>query len=134
MTRILKIAFVSAMFLAFTLPCLVQAQAAALGEKDKIEALIRVVSQMKTAKFVRNGWSYTADTAAYFLRKKWEANDSAIKTARDFIDKIGSISGTSGKPYLVKMKDGTEMNSREFLLGELKKLELPISEARLGGS
>jgi hypothetical protein len=89
---------------------------------------------MKTAKFVRNGWSYTADTAAYFLRKKWEANDSAIKTARDFIDKIGSISGTSGKPYLVKMKDGTEMNSREFLLGELKKLELPISEARLGGS
>jgi len=122
------------MFLAFTLPCLVQAQTAAFGEKDKIEALIKVVSQLKTAKFVRNGWSYSADTAAYFLRKKWEANDSAIKTARDFIDKIGSISGTSGKPYLVRMKDGTEMNGREFLLGELKKIELPISEARLAGS
>ena len=88
--RILRLILVSAIFLAFTLPCLAQAQTAPLNEKAKIEALIKAVSQLKTGTFVRNGSSYNADTAANFLRKKWEANDSAIKTARDFIDKIGS--------------------------------------------
>ena len=82
---------------------------------------------------MRNGSNYSADTAATFLRLKWRANDSLIKTAHDFIDKIGSISGTSGKPYLIRMRDGSEVNSREFLLGELKKLET-VTADRTGNS
>jgi len=104
-----------------------------LSEKDKIEALINLVSQLKTAKFVRNGWTYSADTAATFLRLKWQANDTVVKTARDFIDRIGSVSGTSGKPYLIRLKDGTEVNSREFLLGELRKLETSSVAQPLSG-
>ena len=46
-----------------------------------------------------------------------------VKTARDFIDKVASASGTSGKPYLIRFKDGHEIKSQEFLLAELKKIE-----------
>ena len=57
------------------------------------------------------------------MRGKWDANLSDVKSARDFIDKVATISGTSGKPYLIRFKDGKEIPSREFLLTELKKLE-----------
>ena len=46
-----------------------------------------------------------------------------LKTAVDFIDKVASISGTSGKPYLIRFKDGREIISHDFLLSELKKLD-----------
>jgi hypothetical protein len=114
--RPFKLALTFALLLALVLPALLQAQTTPLSEKEKIEALINVVSQLKTAKFVRNGWTYSADTAP------------------DFIDRIGSVSGTSGRPYLVRLKDGTEVHSREFLLAELKKLEAsPIVQSSTGG-
>jgi len=132
--RPFKLALTSVLLLALVLPALLQAQTTPLSEKEKIEALIDVVSQLKTAKFVRNGWTYSADTAATFLRLKWQANDTIVKTARDFIDRIGSVSGTSGRPYLVRLNDGTEVHSREFLLAELKKLEAsPRVQSSTGG-
>jgi len=131
--KFFKPIFCCVLFLALSVPSLLRAQTASLGEKEKIEALIRVVSQLKTAKFVRNGWTYSADTAATFLRSKWQANDSVVKSARDFIDRVATVSGTSGKPYLVRMKDGTEIPSREFLFTELKKLETAVAEQHASG-
>ena len=93
------------------------------SEKQKIETLIKQVANLKDAKFVRNGSTYNADSAAVFLRRKWQANQSNVKTARDFIDKVASFSGTSGKPYLIRFKDGSESESRDFLLSQLKKLD-----------
>jgi hypothetical protein len=53
----------------------------------------------------------------------------------DFIDKIGTMSGTSGKPYLIRFKDGSEMKSRDVLLAALNKIETPTSEqASVGGN
>ena len=78
---------------------------------------------MKDAQFVRNGSAYNAGSAAVFLRRKWEANESEVKTARNFIDKVASFSGTSGKPYLIRFKDGGEIKSRDFLLAQLRKLD-----------
>jgi hypothetical protein len=101
---------------------MVQAQTLPNSEKQKIEILIQQVANLKDAKFVRNGSAYSADSAAYFLRRKWEANESEVKTARDFIDKVASFSGTSGKPYLIRLKDGAEIRSRDFLLAQLKRL------------
>ena len=100
-----------------------RAQSAPAAEKQKIEALIKQVSSLKEAKFVRNGSTYEPSTAVRFLRGKWEANDAQVTTARDFIDKVASVSGTSGKPYLIRFKDGRELKSRDFLLAELQKLE-----------
>jgi hypothetical protein len=106
-----------------TAPSFVQAQDLSAPEKQKIEALIRQVGDLKEAKFVRNGSTYEPATAVRFMRGKWDANLSDAKSARDFIDKVATISGTSGKPHLIRFKDGKEIPSREFLLTELKKLE-----------
>ena len=104
-------------------PALSRAQSAPPAEKQKVESLIKQVSDLKDAKFVRNGSVYEPPTAVHFLRRKWEANDAQVTTARDFIDKVASVSGTSGKPYLIRFNDGRELKSRDFLLAELKKLE-----------
>lgn len=103
----------------------VLAQSAPPPEKAKIEALIQRVSELDNAKFVRNGAEYDVAVAVRFLRGKWKANDKEVKTARDFVDKVGSASGTSGKPYLIRFKDGREIPSRDFLLTELHKREAP---------
>jgi hypothetical protein len=100
-----------------------RAQSAPGAEKQKIEALIKQVNDLKDANFVRNGSSYEPTTAVRFLRGKWEANDAQVTTAREFIDKVASVSSTSGKPYLIRFKDGRELKSRDFLLAELRKLE-----------
>jgi uncharacterized protein DUF5329 len=99
------------------------AESLASGEKQKIEAIIKAVSDLKDARFIRNGSAYDVSTAVRFLRGKWEANDADIKTARDFIDRVASVSGTSGKPYLIRFRDGREIKSRDFLLAQLEKLD-----------
>jgi hypothetical protein len=96
--------------------------AAAMSEAQKIEALIDRVAKLDGAVFVRNDKEYDAKTAAEFLRRKWESKKDEIKTAEEFIAKIGSVSSTSGKPYLVRFKDGREVKGGDFLREELKKL------------
>ena len=91
-------------------------------ENEKIEALIKHVEGLKGAVFVRNDKEYDASVAARFLRGKWDANKAEIKTAKDFIDKVATESGTTGKPYLIRYKDGTEKKSGEYLISVLKKL------------
>lgn len=93
------------------------------SEKEKIEGLIEHIANLQDAKFVRNGAEYDAKTAAKFLRGKWESNASEIKTAADFIEKAASVSSTTGKPYLIRFKDGKETKSGEYLLQQLKRLE-----------
>ena len=104
-------------------PSFLQAQNLSAAEKQKIEALIKHVGNLKDAMFIRNGSTYEPSSAVRFLRGKWDANKIEVKTARDFIDKVASRSGTSGKPYLIRYKDGKEIKSGEFLLAELKKIE-----------
>lgn len=99
------------------------AASAPADETQKIELLIQYVNNLKDATFVRNGSTYNSKSAATFLRRKWQANQSEVRTARDFIDKVAAISGTSGRPYLIRFKDGKEIHSRDFLLARLKTLE-----------
>lgn len=91
------------------------------GEKVKIEALITHVENLKGAKFIRNGKAYEPKDAAKFLRGKWESKDKEIKTAADFIEKVATMSSTTGKPYLIKLSDGRELKCGEYLKGELDK-------------
>jgi cation diffusion facilitator CzcD-associated flavoprotein CzcO len=119
----LRSLFSGALFLTITLPTFVAGQTAPAAERQKIESLIKQVGELKDAKFIRNGATHDVSTAVRFLRGKWEANDADVKTARDFIDKVASASGTSGKPYLIRFKGGRQTKSRDFLLAELRKLE-----------
>ena len=122
-SSILSLAFL--LFLAFGTAQVLHTQSAAPTERQKIEALIKYVGEMNGAKFVRNGSTYDAKAAATFVRLKWGANDSEVKTARDFIDKVANFSATSGKPYIIRFKDGSEMTSRDVLLAALNKIEKP---------
>ena len=94
-----------------------------LAEKEKIEALIANMEGLKDAAFIRNGSDYNSKQAARFLRAKWNAQGKEIKTAAEFISKIASASSTSGKPYLIRFKDGRELKAGEYLTAELKKLD-----------
>jgi hypothetical protein len=132
MPRLKRSTFACTLFLGLAFSALGQAQILAT-EKQKIELLIEHVARLKETKFVRNGSAYSAQTAAMFLRRKWQANESAVRTAQDFIDKVASFSGTSGKPYLIRMQDGTEVKSRDFLLATLSKLEKTMPEQRARG-
>jgi hypothetical protein len=121
----MKLAILSfAVLLMLDVTAYLEAQSGSSAEKQKIEALIKQIADLKDAKFVRNGTTYNSDTAATFLRRKWAANESGVASARDFIEKIASSSATSGKPYLIRFKDGKETKSRDFLLAELKKIEM----------
>ena len=103
-------------------PCL-HAETAPPVEKEKIEALIAHLENLTGAIFIRNGTDYDARTAAKFLRGKWKSNDKEIKTAADFIAKAATASGTTGKPYVIRLKDGTETPCATYLTARLKKLE-----------
>jgi hypothetical protein len=100
-----------------------QSQDKPQSEKQKIEALIKHIEELKDAKFIRNDAEHDAKTAAKFLRGKWESDEKEIKTAKDFIEKAASKSSTSGKPYMMRLKDGKRITSREYLMEQLKKLE-----------
>src|SRR3954462_2576006 len=121
MTRL--VVAVLALICVLALCPFLQAQPQSLTEKQKIEALIKHVEVMKDVKFIRHDRENDAKTAARFLRGKWEAKESEIKTAKEFIEKVASISSTTGKPYLIRFKDGKQMKGGDYLLGELKKLD-----------
>jgi len=111
------------LLLALTAPLRLRAAEKPATEKEKIEALINNIENLKGATFVRNGSDYDAKTAARFLRGKWHAHEKDVKTATDFIDKVATVSGTSGKPYMIRFKDSRDVKCADYLKDELKKLE-----------
>ena len=94
-----------------------------LSEEEKIEALILSVESAKGAVFIRNGQEYDAATAAKHLRSKRRWAGKKITTAEQFIDKLATGSSQTGKPYVIRFKDGKELKSADFLNAELKRLD-----------
>lgn len=109
---------------------LVHAQGKAPSEKQKIEALIKHIEEIKDAKFIRNDVEYNAKAAAALLRRKWKSHQAEMQTAKDFIEKAASISSSSGKPYEIKFKD-RKIKTSEYLLEVLNKLEQSSTESYL---
>jgi hypothetical protein len=109
---------IAALLVAAALFCFSAALAAdeiAARERERIEYLIDHVAGMSTALFIRNGKEYDAGIAARFLRRKWQANTDKVRTGEDFIEKIASRSLTTGTPYKIRMKDGTEIECGAYL-------------------
>jgi hypothetical protein len=94
-----------------------------VSEHDKIEKLIEHVSSLEGAVFIRNGEEHSPVEAAEHLRRKWESASGEIATADDFIEKLASKSSMSGEEYKLRLKDGTELSSGEYLLEQLQKIE-----------
>jgi len=89
------------------------------AEAAKIEFLLKEVERLQDAKFWRNGSSHAAKDAADHLRMKWKKAGGAVKTAKDFIDKIGSTSSVSGSPYYIEFANGTKTETRAFFYQRL---------------
>jgi Family of unknown function (DUF5329) len=121
--RFLRSIFFWTLSFGLLLPFVAAGQSAPEPEKQKIEALIKQVSELKDARFIRNGTEHDVAAAVRFLRGKWKAHDKEVQTARDFVEKVASASGTSGQPYHIRFRDGREVASRDFLIAELKKHE-----------
>jgi hypothetical protein len=93
------------------------------SQSGNIETLILSLRQLVGARFIRNGQEHTPDEAIVHMRKKWEWKKSKIKTADDFIRIVGSKSSTSGKPYMIRFSDGTEMKSEEWFSKQLELMK-----------
>jgi hypothetical protein len=93
------------------------------AERARIDRLIDAVAQNKQARFLRNGSDYSPADAADFLRRKLDAYGDRVNTVHDFIDLIASKSSTSGQVYKVRLADGREVPSADFLRAELARIE-----------
>jgi hypothetical protein len=94
-------------------------------EDAKIQGLIDHIGGMANAKFYRNGSEYDAKSAAKFLTAKWNKQKKGINSAEEFIEKVATKSSTSGKPYLIKLEDGKQVECGPYLSGRLKQTGKP---------
>jgi hypothetical protein len=82
--------------------------------EQKIDCLLSQVAA-SDATFIRNGKSHTGPEAADHMRKKYQHFKKKIKTVDDFIDKAGSRSLLTRRPYRIKPKDEEELPAADWL-------------------
>ncbi|CAN7242391.1 MULTISPECIES: DUF5329 family protein [Variovorax] len=92
------------------------------SEQKLIDTLILRVSKMTTMTFMRNGDEHNAADAAKHMQAKFDHFKDEITTAEDFIDRCASRSEMTGKPYKIKMPNGSMRDANEFLNAELRTL------------
>ncbi|TGK32710.1 hypothetical protein EHQ12_12275 [Leptospira gomenensis] len=77
-------------------------------------------------KFIRNGSEHDPKEAREHMERKLKAAEGRIGNISDFIEHIASKSSISGKPYLVRLKDGKTVEAKLWLTEKWKE----ISEAK----
>lgn len=104
--------------LVFCLPLAAEENTAA-----RVEALITHTRNSEVV-FIRNGKEHSPEEAAEHLQKKYEhfRKKGKIKSPEDFIKHAGTQSLISGKPYKIRLPDGTEVNSSDWLLDRLASI------------
>jgi hypothetical protein len=75
------------------------------------------------ATFIRNGQSHTPKEAVAHVRAKYEHFKGQIKTADDFIRLAASKSLVMGQPYLIRGRDGKEVQLDVWLSHALREHE-----------
>lgn len=106
-----------------TNPWLPVAAAVPTSESDKIDALIKRIATRTDLAFERNGMTYSAPEAARHLQVKREFAGDEIRTAREFIDRLGTASSMTGLAYRVRLANGDSIASADFLRAELAAIE-----------
>lgn len=86
----------------FTAVCGQQAFAIAPEQEERVNALLGLLSKENSTVFIRNGKEYSAEEAVSHLRLKFGKTKKRLTTAEQFIDKVGSSSSVSGKPYMIR--------------------------------
>ena len=86
---------------------------------ESIKFLLDYVAK-SDATFIRNGQTHTPQEAANHIKAKDEHFKSEIKTPEDFIRLAASKSLLTGQPYLVRTRDGKQMQLDAWLTAALK--------------
>jgi hypothetical protein len=92
---------------------------AASRDAAEIDALLARVAQARDVVFIRNGSEHSAGEAAAHLRRKLRAAHGRVRTADQLIDFLGTRSSLTGIAYRVRLADGREMPSAQWLRGLL---------------
>ena len=79
--------------------------------------------------FIRNGKEHSAADAADHIRKKYNHYKDRIETPEDFIRLSATKSMMSGKPYTIRLPDGTVVATKEWLEAELARYRVSRSLA-----
>ncbi len=87
-------------------------------ETKRIVLLLEKIEQSEII-FIRNGTEYDAKQAAEHLHSKW--NKTSINNVQEFIEKVASTSSTTNESYKVKLKNGTIITSKEWLIEQSKE-------------
>jgi len=85
-----------------------------------IAYLLKYVAQSQCT-FIRNGKEHSPSEAVAHIKRKYEYYEKKIKTAEDFIRITATKSMISGKPYLIKTKEGATVPSQEWFLNALNQ-------------
>lgn len=88
-------------------------------EQQKIHYLLDKVAS-SDAIFIRNGQEYKGADAKAHLERKLKYAGSRIHTAEDFIAYVADKSSFTGKPYMVKKPDDTQVTANAWLHEQLK--------------
>ncbi len=97
------------------------AWAAELTEPQKINALLNAFTTSDII-FIRNGEEHSGKYAYDHFEAKLKEVQGVV-TAEDFITKVASTSRETGSPYMIKLSDGTTMDSSVWLHEKLKEIE-----------
>lgn len=89
-------------------------------ESAKIQYLIKSVECLQGVKFIRNGSEYDSAKAAEHMRYKLGKAGDRVKTAEDFIG-LCSRSYLTGKPYIMRFRDGKTITVETFFRQRLKQ-------------
>ena len=87
---------------------------------DSIKYLLDYIAK-SDATFIRNGQTHTPAEAVNHIKAKYEHFKKDIKTPEDFIRLSASKSLLTGQPYLVRTKEGKEIQLSAWLTDALEK-------------
>lgn len=118
------------LFLAVSAPLLATAQEPDTIAREEISHLISHLAS-SGCQFNRNGSWYDASRAVDHLNRKYEylLRKNLVPTAEAFIDRAGSESSASRKPYLVKCGDHAQVQSAIWFREALAKFRAEASNA-----
>lgn len=99
--------------------------------EDTAQVVEHLLQQVKSSDsvFIRNGSEHTPAEAADHMRKKYEHFRKKIKTPEDFIRLSATQSLITKKKYRMRLKDGREMDTRDYMLDLLKQYRVKASES-----
>jgi hypothetical protein len=100
-------------------------------QEDLDATIAHLLEYVRTADviFIRNGKEHSAEDATEHIEKKYNHYKKKIKTPEDFIEKSATKSMMSGKLYQIRLKDGTVITCKDWLLAELERYRNPSVEA-----